>query len=335
MSLRDPLWLGLFLVLLPWLVARVVARKKGKGFLYPIHKSLGAASGTGLLHRWLPLLVQVMGFAFLIFALARPQTSSSQVRRVAEGVDIVVALDVSKSMTIEDVGIDGRNRLDMAKDTVKAFIKGRQDDRIGFVMFSGESVTLCPITLDYGFLIDCVEQAEVDLLKDGTAIGNALATSTNRLRNSTAKSRVIILITDGDNNMGAIAPLTAGELAAGYGIKVYSIAIGTEGNVRMPEEANVLGFRRRVYTQVSSSINPELLQKISTATGGKFFRAQDDGSLGQVFAEINKLERTKVETKDRVLWEEWFQVFLLIGFSLVALDFILRRTLFRILPEAP
>jgi len=245
----------------------------------------------------------------------------------------MVALDVSQSMSIEDVDIDDRNRLDVAKETVKKFIGGRQDDRIGFVMFAGEGITLCPPTLDYAILLQSVEQATMGVLRDGTAIGEALALSVNRLKDSLAKSRVIILITDGDSNMGSIAPLTAGDIAAGYGIKVYSIALGKEGVVQYPDYENFMGIRRKVYRRTNSSINPALLMKISEDTGGQFYRADDTDSLSRVFGEINKLERTKVETKDRVLWEEHFQLFLLAALALFLLDFLLRMTIFRILPE--
>ncbi|RYZ98836.1 MAG: VWA domain-containing protein, partial [Proteobacteria bacterium] len=228
---------------------------------------------------------------------------------------------------------ENKNRLDLAKEVVKSFIAGRQDDRIGFLMFSGEAVTLTPPTLDYPVIQDSVDQSQMDVLRDGTAIGDAIATSAARLKDSNAKSRVIILITDGDNNMGSIAPLTAGEIAAGYGLKVYAIALGTEGVVKVPQTVNVFGFQRKVYSQTTSTINPTLLQKISSETGGQFYRASDADSLKRVFAEINKLERTKVETKDRVLWEEHFQPYLLLGLCFLLADLILRLTKYRVLPD--
>lgn len=286
-----------------------------------------------LLPTFLPFAFRCLALTLAVFALARPQSSSSQTRRMSEGIDIVVALDVSQSMTIEDVSKNEENRLDVAKETVKKFIGGRQDDRIGFLMFSGEAVTLCPPTLDYQVLLDSVAQANVGMLRDGTAIGEAIATAVNRLKDSTAKSRVIILITDGDSNMGSIEPMDAGDIAAGYGIKVYSIALGTEGVVQYPQEENFFGIKRKVYRQTNSSINPELLMKISEETGGKFFRADDEDSLDRVFGEINKLERNKVETKDRVLWEELYQPFLLAAILLFLTDFLLRMTIFRVLPE--
>ena len=286
-----------------------------------------------LLPVWIPFVARWLGLAFLVLALARPQTSSSHQRRISDGIDIMITLDVSQSMTIEDVGIADKNRLDLAKETVKKFIAGRKDDRIGFVAFSGEGITLCPPTLDYDFLLSAVDQAEVNQLKDGTAIGDAIATAANRLKDSSAKSRVIILITDGDSNMGAIAPLTAGEIARGYGLKVYTIALGKEGVVNVPDQVNFFGYTKKVYRQTVSTINPSLLMKIAEETGGKFYRADDTGSMREVFAEIDKLERNKVETKDKVLWEEHFQKFALLALLCLLVDLVLRSTVFRILPE--
>jgi Ca-activated chloride channel family protein len=301
---------------------------------FPIaHRRLKLGLGQLLLPIWLPFLFRLLGIIFLLVALARPQTSTSHQRRISEGIDVMIALDVSKSMTIEDVGENDKNRLDLAKETVKKFIAGRKDDRIGFMQFAGEGITLCPPTLDYDYLLTAVDMADVEALKDGTAIGDAIATSVNRLKDSTAKSRVIILMTDGDNNMGAIAPLTAGEIAVGYGIKVYAIAMGKEGIVNYPDTVTFFGVTKKVLRQTESTINPTLLMKIAEETGGKFFRADDKDSMRRVFEEINKLERNQIETKDRVLWEEHFQGFLLVALILLIIDMLARATIFRILPE--
>lgn len=301
---------------------------------FPVaHRRLKLNVRQLLLPIWFPFFLRLAGIIFLLLAVARPQTSTSHQRRLTEGIDVMVALDVSQSMTIEDVGQDDRNRLDVAKETVKKFIAGRRDDRIGFLVFSGEGITLCPPTLDYDYLLSTVEQADVNQLKDGTAIGDAIATSVNRLKTSTAKSRVVILITDGDNNMGSIAPLTAGEIATGYGVKVYAIALGTEGLVSYPDYVNFFGVTKKVHRQTTSTINPTLLMKIAEESGGKFFRAADSDSLQRVFEEIDKLERNKVETKDRVIWEEHFQKFLIVALTLFLLDLLARATVFRVLPE--
>lgn len=290
-------------------------------------KNLGG--NLSFLDKYVPLILRSLIFIGLIFCLARPQTSSSSSTRKADGVDIMIAFDVSKSMLIEDYG--RQSRIDLAKKTVVDFVKGRKDDRIGFLMFSGESITLCPPTLDYEVLETAIQGASTNVLKDGTAIGDAIANAVNRLKDSKAKSRIIVLLTDGDNNMGSIGPETAGGLAKGYGIKVYAIALGKEGVVQFPT-VRIQGRTTR-YQRVNSTINPELLQKISHETGGRFFRAAQKGSLSKVFDEINKLEKTKVEKKERIRWNERYQYFLFATLLLLMLEFLLTRTRFRLLPN--
>lgn len=330
-ALRYPFLLALIPIVLGLLYLVLRARgSSAKVLLFPLaHRSLTLQSRLDW-PVWVPFALRALAFALVIFALARPQSSSSQTRRTSEGIDIMIALDVSQSMMIEDVSEGDKNRLDAAKETVHKFIEGRKDDRIGFLVFSGEAVTLCPPTLDYDFLHSAVDMAQVNQLKDGTAIGDGLATSVNRLKESSAKSRIVILVTDGDNNMGAIAPLTAGDIAAGYGIKVYTIALGSQGVVRVPT-TNVFG--QKVYANIVSTMNPTLLSKIADTTGGKFYRAADDGALQRIFGEINKLERSKVEKKDRVLWDEHYQPFLLLALALFLLELVLKSTKYRVLPE--
>ncbi len=329
MSLHYPLVLALIPVVIWLLFLALRVRNSTKVLFFPIvHRHLSLSAHLRL-PIWLPFTLRALAFTAAFLALARPQTSSSQTQRTSEGIDIMIAFDVSQSMLIQDMG-GGKNRLNTAKETVHKFIEGRKDDRIGFSVFSGEAITLCPPTLDYEFLHAAVNQADVSKLRDGTAIGDGLATALNRLKESTAKTRIVILITDGDNNMGAIAPLTAGDIAVGYGVKVYGIALGTEGIVSIPG-MNIFG--QQVTQQVVSSINPSLLMKISDATGGKFYRAGDPGSLQRIFADIDKLERSKVEKKDRVLYSEYFQPLLLLAILFFFADLILRSTIFRVLPE--
>ena len=329
MSLRYPLLLALIPVVFWLLLLAVRGRSTLKVLHFPIaHRQLSLASHLRL-PVWLPFALRALAFALALLALARPQTSSSTTQRTSEGIDIMFAFDVSQSMLIQDMG-GGKDRLSTAKETVHKFIEGRKDDRIGFSIFSGEAITLCPPTLDYEFLHAAVNQADVSQLRDGTAIGDGLATATNRLKESTAKTRVVILLTDGDNNMGAIAPLTAGDIAVGFGIKVYTIALGTEGMVSFPVRDR---WGRQQVAQITSSINPALLMKIADATGGKFYRANDPGSLQRIFADIDKLERSKVEKKDRVIYQEHFQIFLLLALALFFVDLVLRSTIFRVLPE--
>lgn len=321
----------LLIIALPIAVALLFA-----GSIQPLKRSISfPISGKGIgaklsaFDRYVPLLLRIIVILGVLFCLARPQTSTSSSTRKADGVDIMIAFDVSKSMLIEDYG--RTNRLDLAKKTVLDFVRGRRDDRIGFLMFSGESITLCPPTLDYEVLETAIRGASTNVLKDGTAIGDAIANAVNRLKDSKARSRIVVLLTDGDNNMGSIAPLTAGALAKGYGIKVYAIALGREGMVQFPT-VRIKGRTTR-YQRVNSTINPKLLQQISQETGGRFFRAAQKGSLAKVFDEINKLEKTKVEKKERIRWNEQFQIPLLITILLLALEFILARTRFRLLPN--
>lgn len=331
MRFAHPELLLLAIPLLAWILFSHIRSRHPRQIAFPISgRSLEKLRYASPWLWLVPLLRATAGVA-LIMALARPQTASTHSLRSAEGIDIMLVFDVSKSMLIED--FEDRNRLEVAKETIREFVSRRTDDRIGFLMFSGEPITLCPPTLDYQVLDAAIEAANTDQLKDGTAIGDALASAVNRIKDSNAKSKIIILITDGDNNMGSIAPLTAGALAKGYGIRVYSIAIGREGTVSIPVLVNVFGQQRKEYQRVNSTINPELLMKISQETNGRFFRAMEEGSLKRVLKEIDQLERTKVETKTRVRFEEHFQWPLALALLLIVLELGLSRTRFRILPN--
>jgi len=332
MILKYPAMLLLIIPVILFLWLTYTKTSPGKSIYYPLsNRNFPIKDGLLQYALMLPLVLKIIIFSCIILALARPQTSSTHTNRSAEGIDIMLALDVSKSMTIEDYR--PHSRLEVAKDTIKKFIEGRKDDRIGFLMFSGESVTLCPPTLDYEILDKSIDTADTEQLKDGTAIGDALANAVGRLKDSTSKSKIIILVTDGDNNAGSIAPLTAGSLAVGYGIKVYSIAMGKEGLVPFPVVDYSSGRPQKFYQQVNSAINPELLMKIANETGGKFFRSEEASSLKNIFAEIDSLEKTKVETKEKIEWNEHFQKILALGLLFFLLDFFLSRTKFRILPS--
>lgn len=283
-----------------------------------------------------PRMLHQIGYtiaaAFFIIALARPQTSFTKTKRNVEGIDIMIVLDLSASMRVED--FRDANRLEVAKTIIKEFIEGRTSDKIGLEVFSGEAVTLVPPTLDYALVLNSLKQASIGDLKDGTAIGDALSTAVGRLKESTSKSRVMILVTDGDSNVGQVDPLTGGELAKGYGIKVYSIAMGRNGRVAMPfVNKDIFGRQVKTYQYFDSSINPELLQQISAATGGKFFRVQDDVKiLRDVFKEIDQLERNKIESTEQVKYNEHFMKFVQIGLAVVLLTFLLQYSLLRVYP---
>ena len=275
--------------------------------------------------------LKVAALACLIVGLSRPQNSFRQTERITSGIDIMMAMDVSASMNIEDLA--ERSRLEVAKDTIEQFIEARQSDRIGLVVFSGEPLTLAPPTLDYGLLNRGLRQVTTGMLKDGTAIGDGLSLAVSHLRTSRAKSRVVILLTDGDNNLGQIDPATAGDLAEGYHIRVYTIAIGREGRVKMPiRQRGILGNTVTSYQWFDNALNPELLRQIAQSTHGKFYRVTDETALTQVFAEINQLEKTDVRSREKVRYEEAFALIVGLGIVLWALSTTLERFAWRITP---
>jgi Ca-activated chloride channel family protein len=273
--------------------------------------------------------LRVCGVILFVIALARPQTLSRSQERKANGIDIMMVLDVSLSMLIQDMGKN--TRMEIAKQTFRSFIEGRQNDRIGLAIFSGEPITLAPPTLDYGLLIGQMATVEPGGpgLRDGTAIGDGLALSINRLKKSTAKSRIIILLTDGDNNVGRIDPITAGELAQGYGIKVYSIAIGTEGRVKQPLPIETPAGRSYTFAWVENRLNPSLLSEISGKTSGKFYRVQDETALQKVFKDIDQLEKTEMTTKDRIHYNEEFVPFAYAGIFFFVLERLMSILIWR------
>lgn len=275
--------------------------------------------------------IRYIGFVLLIVALARPQASFRQTERTVSGVDIMMLLDMSASMNIEDLA--ERSRIDIAKETIENFIKGRQNDRIGFVIFSGEPFTLAPPTLDYGLVLKALRDAKIGVLRDGTAIGDGLSLAVGHLRSSKAKSRIVILLTDGDNNIGQVDPATAGDLAAGYGIKVYTIAIGREGRVKMPiKTQGIFGNAITTYQYFENALNPELLQQIAKQTAGRFYRVTDADALPSVFQEIDQLEKTEIKSNERIRYEEEYEKPLKIGLFVLILEQILALGWWRFIP---
>ncbi len=268
-------------------------------------------------------VLKSIGLVFCVIALARPQSISKSQERKANGIDIMMVLDVSLSMLIQDMGQN--SRMEIAKQTFKNFIEARKNDRIGFIIFSGEPVTLAPPTLDYGLLMSQLQTVEPGGpgLRDGTAIGDGLGLAIDRLKRSTAKSRIIILLTDGDNNVGRIDPLTSGDLAQGYGIRVYSVAIGTEGRVRQPLPQNTPLGVQYSYVWVENRLNTGLLEQISGKSNGKFYRVQDEKTLQSVFKDIDQLEKTEITTQDKVHYNEEFVPYLMTAL----LFFLLERLL--------
>lgn len=282
----------------------------------------------------LPTILRVLALLLIIVGLARPQEASTKTKKSIEGIDIMVALDVSDSMLIEDMG--SINRMETAKDTLKKFVAKRNSDRIGVVIFAGESFTLVPPTLDYPLLLEQVSRittAGDAKIKDGTAIGVALANAAGRLRDSTAKSRVIIFLTDGENNSGTIDPETGLEIAKGYGLKIYSIGLGKDGPTRIPVMVpDIFGNKVKTYQPFESRVNDELLEKFAKDTSGKYFRASREDALEGVFDEINRLETTQIDVNQFTRYTEKFMGWVLLALWLYALAWILEMTWLRRLP---
>lgn len=281
---------------------------------------------------WLPPVLRAAAIALAVVALARPQERDSRTRDLSvEGIDVMIALDLSTSMEAAD--FRPHNRLHVAKEVLSEFIEGRTNDRIGLVVFAGGAYTQAPLTLDYTLLREgIIKQLRTRVLEDGTAIGDALATSLNRLRTSDAKSRVVVLITDGDNNAGKMSPLDAAQAAAALHIPVYTILVGKGGKVPFPSGTDIYGNPR--WRDVEIPINPELLKEIARLTGGEYYRATDKDSLKQGLMKVlDSLEKSKLlEGGAAATYRELFHPLLLWAFALLALELLLKSTVLRVSP---
>ncbi len=278
-------------------------------------------------YRFILTLLRVLAIAFFFVAFARPRSGTEYKETTSEGVDIILAIDVSSSMQAED--FKPYNRLYVAKQEMKKFVSRRLNDRIGLVVFARYSFTQCPLTTDYSVLLNFIDMVDFGIVEDGTAIGMALANSVNRLRESTAKSKVIILLTDGDNNAGEIDPLTAAAIAEAMNIKVYTIGVGKSGNAMYPVQDKLFGKR---YVYQPTNIDEPTLKAIAKKTGGKYFRARSKEELDEIYSLIDKLEKTKVKTSSHVEYVELFQYFLYIGLLLLIIEMLLSHTILRKLP---
>lgn len=275
--------------------------------------------------RHTPFILLLFGMGLIITALARPQTSSTKKEIQTEGVDIVIALDVSTSMLAEDLK---PNRIEAAKKNAVKFIESRINDRIGLVVFSGESFTQCPITIDHSILKGLIDKIKSGMIEDGTAIGMGLATSVARLKDSKSRSKVIVLLTDGINNMGFVSPQTAAEIAKTFNIRVYTIGVGTRGLAPYPFKTQ-FGTQ---YQNVEVQIDEKILKEIASITGGKYFRATNSKSLESIYKEIDELEKTKIDVAYFTKKNEEYLIFGIIGTSLILLSVILRYSLFSKFP---
>lgn len=277
----------------------------------------------------LPIL-KVLRFvilALLVITLARPQLSQSREHQSAKGIDILLVLDISESMRAED--FEGANRIQTAKSVVNDFLTHRENDRIGLVVFAGESFTLCPLTLDYSVLAELLGDVDIGQLEDGTAIGEALTTATQRLHASESKTKIVILLTDGENNAGSINPGAAASLAHSHGIKVYTIGMGKEGGARIPYADVTFGKR---YREVLTYLDEDTLKQIARTTGGRYFRATDTQSLKQIYAEIDRFEKTQFEVINAIVRKELMGYFLIPAVLLLGIEILLSNTVLRKIP---
>ncbi len=320
---------GLALLLVLGFLAWRVARRRRASLIFPGTEPLRAIRPAPAVRmRHLPTVLRFAGLVLLAVAFARPQTGRHEEEVLTEGIDIVLALDDSGSMRTED--FKPNNRLEVAKDVVGQFVRGRRNDLLGLVVFAANAYTRCPLTLDYAVLLDLLQQVDIaPREEDGTAIGMGLATAVGRLKDAKGKSKVIILLTDGRNNRGQIDPLSGARLAQALGIKVHTIGVGTEGEAPYPIDDPILGRR---YISVQADIDEKTLQDIAAATGGQYFRATDSRSLRMIFASIDKMERTEIKVKGYTRHLEQFAFFLYPGAFLILAELVLGATWLRRIP---
>ncbi len=311
------------------MIAYYIYRTLQGGAAIRISTVEGVRRAPRTLRYWLrhaPFVLRCAAYALLVVALARPQDVDEQRRSSAEGIDIVLAVDVSGSMLARDFTPD---RITAAKEVAGKFIADRYGDRLGLVVFAGEAFTQSPLTTDQGTLQTMLSRIRSGIIEDGTAIGNGLATALNRLRESDAKSKVIILLTDGVNNRGEIAPLMAADIAADMGVKVYTIGVGTRGKAPYPV---VDMFGNMSFQQMDVEIDEKTLEQIAERTGGRYFRATDNDKLQSIYDEINQLEKSKVEVTDYTVYHERFLALVLAALGVLLLEFIFSNIILKRIP---
>jgi Ca-activated chloride channel homolog len=286
-----------------------------------------AARSNRQRYRFVLPVLRIAAVSFFVVAFARPRSGTEVVDVKSEGIDIMTLLDISSSMLAED--FKPENRMYVAKEELKKFIGKRLNDRIGLIVFARYAFTQCPLTVDYGVLLNFVDKVDIGMVDDGTAIGMAIATGVNRLRESTAKSKVMVLLTDGDNNAGEIDPITAANLAAAFDVKIYAIGVGKGGNAMFPVQDPIFGKR---YVYQPTKIDEETLREIANRTGGKYFRARSGEDLDEIYSTIDKMEKTEVKVSSHIQYRELFQFFTYLGLLLLALEIVMSNTYFRKLP---
>ncbi len=327
MEFLHPEYLFLLLLLLPligWYVMRL-SKAQASFKLASTRAFKGMKPDFRIYMRHLPFALRLISLALIVIVIARPQSVSNWEETESQGIDIVLALDVSGSMLSQDLQPD---RLQAAKKVAAEFITDRKNDNIGLVIFAGESFTQCPLTTDHKVLLNLLNEINFGMIEDGTAIGLGLATSVNRLKESTSDSRVVILLTDGTNNSGQIAPLTAADLARSYGIRVYTVGVGTKGMAPTPVNTPY-GIRMQ---NMPVDIDEKTLTEIAAMTGGQYFRAQDTEGLRQVYEEIDEMEKYLISVQNVTRRQEMFLPFALFALGLILLELLLRRTWLRNIP---
>jgi Ca-activated chloride channel family protein len=331
-SFAQPWWL---LALLAIPVAAWMQGGRGPSpairfsFVEPL-RSFGSARRAG--RGGLGVLLLCAALTCMVIALARPRLGKTQDTIESSGVDIILELDVSGSMLAEDfkLGADRASRIEVVKDVTKRFIEGRPNDRIGIIAFAGRPYLVSPLTLDHDWLLKNLERLRIGLVEDGTSIGSALASAANRLKDKQSKSKIIVLLTDGDENITTVPPTTAAEAAKTLGIKIYTIAAGTNGIAPFPAGRDFFG--NKVYRNIQVTVEEGQLRKVAEIGGGKFFVATETNALNNIFSEIDKLEKTEVKLKRKTDWKDIFQWFLGTGAALAALHALLSQTLWRTVP---
>jgi Ca-activated chloride channel family protein len=328
---KDPVifWL---LLLLPVVLIVDRSRHSGSSFVFSSEDLVKDLKPTARVRLGKSLIIlRITAIALMIIALARPQAILDGSKAVSEGVDIVLAIDTSTSMLAEDFMLGSRriNRFDLVREVVKDFIKKRKDDRIGMVAFAARAYTVCPLTTDYAWLNENLDRVRVGMIEDATAVGSAMASSINRLKNSKTKSKIIILLTDGVNNAGNISPLVAAEAAKALKIKIYAIAVGTKGLSPYPMKDY---YGRTVYRNIPIEIDEESLRRIAETTGGKYYLATDTEKLKSIYDEINRLEKSNIEHFGYREYSELFYYFLIPGMMLLIIGIFLSNTLFLKVP---
>ncbi len=322
----------LLLLLIPYVLWYFLFRKKTEPTMRMsdtnAYKFAPKSWRMWLLHA--PMVLRMTAFTMIVTAMARPQVHNTMGTKIVEGIDIMIAMDVSTSMLLQDLQ---PNRLEAAKKTAAEFITRRENDNIGLTIFAGEAFTQCPMTVEHNTLLTLLHNVRTDiaasgLIEDGTAIGMGLATSLTKLQNSKAKSRIVILLTDGTNNMGDISPATAAEMARNMGVRVYTIAVGTDKVTTMP---NIVAGTVQ-YVPVKSQIDERALKEIATTTNGNFYRATNSGDLRRIYNDIDKLEKSKLYEKIHSETHEGYQPFVIAAIIALLLEMLLRITILRRLP---